>query len=167
MICHKHLGLDKIKTKLPISPLRSAPPANSQLIKLFGVIPNCNLCLTPYPSTDPFSSIFRVTSEYNFLPALASVQATRNRCPNGSLSPQESKSLQWTTRPSMICPCPMLLWPNPLWATDIFAVLPARNALPADTYTDPRLKCHLVTEASLTTPNKVAALPPAPVLTIC
>lgn len=116
MICHKHLGLDKIKTKLPISPLRSAPPANSQLIKLFGVIPNCNLCLTLYPSTDPFSSIFRITSEYNFLPALASVQATRNRCPNGSLSPQKSKPLKWTTRPSMICPCPMLLWPNPLWA---------------------------------------------------
>lgn len=33
MICHKHLRLDKVKTKLPISPLRSAPLANSQLIK--------------------------------------------------------------------------------------------------------------------------------------
>lgn len=48
MICHKHLRLDKIKTKLSISPLRSALPATSQLIKTFGEFLNSSLSLILY-----------------------------------------------------------------------------------------------------------------------
>lgn len=82
MISHKHFRLQKNKTKLPISHLRSPPPADSQV--------NQNLLTHSWllafshpisnPSTYPFSSTFKIIPECILSLLLPSVQATKNHC---------------------------------------------------------------------------------------